>query len=78
MKFLYIISLFLLLSSCTRKFNKAVIFDEFYKIDIEMNVDDHNLSKELNSTFSYEKTVVPFQSMQHLKDCLYLGGIKNH
>ena len=42
--------------------------------DIEMNVDDHNLSKELNRTYSYEKTVVPFNSMQDLKDCLYLGG----
>jgi len=47
---------------------------QFRMRDIEMNVDDHNLSKELNKTYWYEKTVVPFSNMQDLKDCLYLGG----
>ena len=47
---------------------------QFKMKDIEMNVDDHNLSKELNRTYSYEKTAVSFTSMQDLKDCLYLGG----
>ncbi|MEC3907941.1 FMN-binding glutamate synthase family protein [Tamlana sp. 2201CG12-4] len=47
---------------------------QFTMNDIEMNVDDHNLSKELNRTYMYNKTVVPFNSMQDLKDCLYLGG----
>jgi glutamate synthase domain-containing protein 2 len=47
---------------------------QFKMSDIEMNVDDHNLSKELNRTYQYEKTVVPFKSMQDLKDCIYLGG----
>ncbi|MDU8886859.1 FMN-binding glutamate synthase family protein [Yeosuana sp. MJ-SS3] len=47
---------------------------QFKMSDIEMNVDDHHLSKELNRTYSYEKTAVPFSSMQDLKDCLYLGG----
>ena len=47
---------------------------EFKMRDIEVNVDDHNLSKELNRTYGYKKTKVPFKSMQHLKDCKYLGG----
>ena len=42
--------------------------------DIEINVDDHHLSKELSRTYMYEKTLVPFKGMQNLKDCLYLGG----
>ncbi len=41
--------------------------------DIEVNVDDHNLSKELSKTYLYNKTPVPFTSMQALKDCRYLG-----
>ncbi len=47
---------------------------QFKMSDIEINVDDHNLSKELNRTYMYEKSHVPFTSMQNLKDCLYLGG----
>ena len=47
---------------------------QFKMSDIEINVDDHNLSKELNKTYMYEKTPVPFSGMQNLKDCLYLGG----
>ncbi len=42
--------------------------------DVDINVDDSYLSKELDKTFLYEKTTVPFESMQHLKDCMYLGG----
>lgn len=49
---------------------------QFKMSDIEVNVDDHNLSKELHRTYMYEKTPVPFESMQKLKDCLYLGGSK--
>jgi glutamate synthase domain-containing protein 2 len=47
---------------------------QFKMDDIEMNVDDHNLSKELGKAYQYEKTPVPFKSMQDLKDCNYLGG----
>ncbi|MBT8267044.1 MAG: FMN-binding glutamate synthase family protein [Bacteroidia bacterium] len=47
---------------------------QFHMRDIEVNVDDHNLSKELDKTYNYEKTPVPFISMQELKDCKYLGG----
>ena len=47
---------------------------QFNMKDIEVNVDDHNLSKELHKTYRYEKTAVPFTNMQTLKDCVYLGG----
>jgi glutamate synthase domain-containing protein 2 len=47
---------------------------QFQMNDVEMNVDDHNLSKEFNKTFGYDKSPVNFVSMQHLKDCEYLGG----
>lgn len=47
---------------------------QFTMKDIEVNVDDHNLSKELENTYMYKKTPVPFTSMQALKDCVYLGG----
>ncbi len=47
---------------------------QFKMSDIEINVDDHNISKELNRTYMYEKSHVPFTNMQTLKDCLYLGG----
>ncbi len=50
---------------------------QFTMKDIEMNVGDHNLSKELDGTYMYSKTPVPFASMQDLKDCLYLGGHPN-
>ncbi|MBQ0786782.1 MAG: FMN-binding glutamate synthase family protein [Oceanihabitans sp.] len=49
---------------------------EFTMNDIEINVDDHNLSKELSGTYGYEKTPVPFHGMQRLQDCKYLGGNK--
>ena len=47
---------------------------QFTMDDIEVNVDDHNLSKELSSTYGYIKTKVPFASMQDLKNCMHLGG----
>ncbi len=50
---------------------------QFKMSDIDMNVDDHNLSKELDKTYMYEKTPVPFTGMQDLKDCLYLGAHYN-
>jgi hypothetical protein len=45
--------------------------------DIEVNVDDHNISKDLSRTYNYFKVKVPFESMQDLKDCEYLGGQLN-
>jgi len=47
---------------------------QFIMKDIDVNVDDHNLSKELDKTYLYTKTTVPFTGMQELKDCIYLGG----
>ncbi|PQV47846.1 FMN-binding glutamate synthase family protein [Jejuia pallidilutea] len=47
---------------------------QFKMTDIEMNVDDHNLSKELDKTYMYKKVNVPFEGIQHLKECVYLGG----
>ena len=47
---------------------------QFNMEDIEVNVDDHNLSEELNKTYMYEKTEVPFDGVQSLKSCPYLGG----
>ncbi|RKE94881.1 FMN-binding glutamate synthase family protein [Ichthyenterobacterium magnum] len=47
---------------------------QFKMSDIEVNVDDHNLSKELNRTYGYEKVKVPFTNMQDLKNCMHLGG----
>ncbi len=47
---------------------------EFKMSDVDINVDDHYLSKELDKTYLYTKTPVPFKNMQDLKDCIYLGG----
>lgn len=47
---------------------------QFTMDDIEINVDDHNLSKELSGTYGYRKTVVPFSSMKDLQKCTHLGG----
>tara|TARA_R110002072_G_scaffold261258_2_gene419953 strand:- start:12974 stop:14569 length:1596 start_codon:yes stop_codon:yes gene_type:complete len=47
---------------------------QFKMSDIDLNVDDHNLSKELDRTYMYNKTTVPFTNMQALKECTYLGG----
>ena len=47
---------------------------QFKMSDIDINVDDHNLSKELDKTYIYLKTPVPFHNMRELKDCIYLGG----
>jgi glutamate synthase domain-containing protein 2 len=47
---------------------------QFKMSDIDVNVDDHHLSKELDKTYNYNKTEVPFTSVQALKDCEYLGG----
>jgi len=47
---------------------------QFKMSDIDMNIGDANLSKELDRTYMYEKDPVPFTNMQDLKDCMYLGG----
>ncbi|WP_370479676.1 FMN-binding glutamate synthase family protein [Tamlana flava] len=50
---------------------------QFKMSDVDINVDDHNLSKELSRTYRYEKTPVPFSGMQNLKECVYLGSKPN-
>ncbi len=47
---------------------------QFKMTDVDINVDDHNLSKELDSTYGYDKTLVPFNGMESLKQCAHLGG----
>ena len=49
---------------------------QFNMNDIEMNVDDHNLTKNFDQTFRYQKTPVAFSGMQDLKICKFLGGVK--
>lgn len=51
---------------------------QFKMKDIDMNVDDTNLSKELDRTYFYEKEPVPFENMQQLLNCQYLGGRYNN
>ncbi|MBC3758877.1 FMN-binding glutamate synthase family protein [Hyunsoonleella sp. SJ7] len=50
---------------------------QFKMSDIEINLDDHNLSEQLDKTYLYNKVEVPFHGMQNLKDCVYLGGMRN-
>ena len=47
---------------------------QYTMADVEINVDDHNLSKKLDKAYFYEKTPVPFEGMQALYDCIHLGG----
>jgi len=47
---------------------------QFTMEDIQVNVDDNDLNRDLKSSYKYEKTPVPFTSMQKLYDCDYLGG----
>lgn len=47
---------------------------QFTMKDITVNVDDHNLTKDLRNTYLYNKTYVPFTTMQALQNCVHLGG----
>ncbi|MDT8346820.1 MAG: FMN-binding glutamate synthase family protein, partial [Flavobacteriaceae bacterium] len=42
--------------------------------DIDINLGDKHLMQTLESTFGYQKVPVPFENMQKLRDCVYLGG----
>jgi glutamate synthase domain-containing protein 2 len=48
---------------------------QFKMSDIDVNIDDKNLSNELDKTYMYEKTEVPFKGMNALRQCSYLGGL---
>jgi len=50
---------------------------QFNLNDIEMNVDDHNVSQEMNRAYNYDKVPVPFNGMQDLLACEHLGGTHN-
>ncbi len=47
---------------------------QFTMEDVQVNVDDDYLSSNLKTVYRYEKTTVPFNGMQELYDCCYLGG----
>lgn len=49
---------------------------QFHMEDIQVNLNDDDLSKDLRNTYGYEKEKVVFPGMQELKDCSYLGGRK--
>ena len=47
---------------------------QFKMDDIQVNVDGIDLNRDLKSTYCYDKTEVPFTSVQDLYDCVHLGG----
>jgi hypothetical protein len=47
---------------------------QFAMNDIQVNVDDNDLTRNLRTTYGYNKTKVDFKGMQHLFNCEYLGG----
>jgi glutamate synthase domain-containing protein 2 len=49
---------------------------QFHMEDIRVNVDDNYLSSDLRKIYQYQKDEVPFESMQALYECVYLGGKK--
>ncbi|SDZ98842.1 FMN-binding glutamate synthase family protein [Bizionia paragorgiae] len=51
---------------------------QFTMDDIDLNINDRDLTRELSGAFKYNKKEVPFISMQDLKDCKYLGGKDAH
>jgi glutamate synthase domain-containing protein 2 len=47
---------------------------QFTMDDVQVNVDDDYLHSNLRSIYKYEKSEVPFSSMQALHTCPHLGG----
>lgn len=47
---------------------------QFQMDDVQVNVDDTDLSRSLRSTYKYQKFPVEFENMQVLSDCVYLGS----
>jgi glutamate synthase domain-containing protein 2 len=72
------------LASYFKKFNKELLeithaagYEhpcQFDMRDVDMSTGDANMTQTLEHTFKYQKTPVPFQNMQELKNCLHLGG----
>ncbi|TPN82401.1 FMN-binding glutamate synthase family protein [Aquimarina algicola] len=50
---------------------------QFTMQDINLNVDDGELTKTLEQSFKYTKTPVKYTCAQDLKECTYLGGYDN-
>ncbi|MCV6629781.1 MAG: FMN-binding glutamate synthase family protein [Flavobacteriaceae bacterium] len=48
---------------------------QFQMNDIEINVDDHHVSKGMEKTYHYNKTPVSFEGMEALRHCKHLGGL---
>ncbi len=44
--------------------------------DVDMGMGDNHYTKSLKENFGYEKVAVPFQGMQELYDCAFLGGAR--
>lgn len=47
---------------------------QFTMDDVDINLSDRNLTKNLTETFGYSKTKVPFKSVLDLQNSPYLGG----
>lgn len=47
---------------------------QFTMDDVQVNVDDNSLNRTLASAYGYNKVQVPFNGLQELKDCSYLGS----
>jgi glutamate synthase domain-containing protein 2 len=43
--------------------------------DIDVSMGDNNLTQSLKDTYNYEKSIVPFVSMNKIKECPHLGGL---
>lgn len=46
--------------------------------DIEVSMGDNNYTTTLKSSYHYDKTPVPFESMKVLIECKHLGGLSEH
>ncbi len=72
------------LASYFKKFNKELLeithaagYEhpcQFTMSDVDVNIGDHNMMQTLGEAYRYEKTPVPFDNMQSLKECAHLGG----
>jgi len=47
---------------------------QFTMNDIQINIDDDHLASDLERVYKYTKAHVPFEGVQALYDCNYLGG----
>lgn len=72
------------LASYFKKFNKELLeithaagYEhpcQFDMRDVDVSIGDQNMTQTLEYSYKYQKTPVPFNGMQELKDCMHLGG----